>query len=65
MKNLHRRAFIQKSAKGVAGAVALSSGLANLSFVPQGNAKIDAVDLGKTGMKIPRLALGTGSFGWK
>lgn len=65
MKNIDRRKFIQKSAKGVAAAVALSSGLANLSFIPAGKAEIDMVDLGKSGIKIPRLALGTGSFGWK
>ncbi|HKI90417.1 MAG TPA: aldo/keto reductase [Draconibacterium sp.] len=65
MKNMHRRDFIQKSARGVAGAVALTSGLSNLSFIPAGKAEIDVVDLGKTEMKIPRLALGTGSFGWK
>jgi aryl-alcohol dehydrogenase-like predicted oxidoreductase len=65
MKNIDRRKFIQKSAKGVAAAVALSSGFANLSFTQAGKAEIDVVDLGATGMKIPRLALGTGSFGWK
>lgn len=64
MKNINRRHFIQKSVKGVAGAVALTSGFSNLSFIPVGNATIDMVDLGKTGMQIPRLALGTGSFGW-
>ena len=65
MKTINRRNFIQTGVKGVAGAVALTSGFANLSFTPAGKAEIDVVDLGKTGMKIPRLALGTGSFGWK
>ena len=65
MKTFNRRNFIQTGVKGVAGTVALTSGLGNLSFVPQGKSKIDMVDLGETGMKIPRLALGTGSFGWK
>ncbi|MCG6190913.1 aldo/keto reductase [Maribellus maritimus] len=65
MKNINRRSFIQTGAKGVAGAVAVSGGLANLSFLPAGNATIDEVDLGKTGLKVPRLAFGTGSFGWK
>lgn len=65
MKTFNRRNFIQAGVKGVAAAVALSSGLTNLSFIPSGRAEIDVVDLGRTGMKIPRLALGTGSFGWK
>jgi aryl-alcohol dehydrogenase-like predicted oxidoreductase len=65
MKNIDRRKFIETGAKGVAGAIALTSGLANLSFIPPGSAKIDKVNLGKTGLKVPRLALGTGSFGWK
>ena len=65
MKNINRRKFIQKSAQGVAGAVAISSGLSNISFTPVGNAIIDEVQLGETGLNIPRLALGTGSFGWK
>ncbi|QGY48113.1 aldo/keto reductase [Maribellus comscasis] len=62
---MNRRSFIQTGAKGVAGAMALSGGLANLSFVPAGTATIDQVDLGRTGLKVPRLAFGTGSFGWK
>lgn len=65
MSDIDRRKFIQKSARGIAGAVALSSGLTNLSFMPAGKAKIDMVDLGKSGIKTPQLALGTGSFGWK
>lgn len=65
MKNINRRKFIENSAKGVAGAVALSSGISGLSFTGAKAASIDTVDLGKTGMQVPRLALGTGSGGWK
>ena len=65
MKNINRRNFLQKSALGLAGAVAVSSSLINLSFNPVSNALIDKVNLGKTGINVPRLALGTGSFGWK
>ena len=65
MKTIDRRKFIHTGIKGVAGAVALTSGLANLSFITAGNGSIDMVDLGKTGIQVPRLALGTGSFGWK
>ena len=65
MKNINRRSFIQKSALGVAGSMAVASGLLNLSFNSGSNAFIDIVDLGETGMNVPRLALGTGSYGWK
>lgn len=65
MNNINRRNFLQKSALGLAGAVAVSSSLINLSFNPVSNAFIDNVNLGETGMNVPRLALGTGSFGWK
>jgi aryl-alcohol dehydrogenase-like predicted oxidoreductase len=65
MENINRRKFIHKSTLGVAGAIAATSGLFSLSFSPASNALIDTVDLGETGMKVPRLALGTGSYGWK
>jgi len=65
MGNFNRRSFIQKSAFGLAGAVAAASGLINLSFIPSSNVMIDTVKLGDTGMIVPRLALGTGSYGWK
>jgi aryl-alcohol dehydrogenase-like predicted oxidoreductase len=50
---------------GLAGSMAIASGLVNLSFSSGSNAFIDTVDLGETGMNVPRLALGTGSYGWK
>ncbi len=65
MENINRRSFLQKSAMGLAGSVALGSGLINMSFNPASNAFIDTVSLGKTGLNVPRLALGTGSYGWK
>lgn len=65
MNRIDRRKFIQKSALGVAGTIVATSGLANLSFMPVSNVKIDMVNLGNTGMQVPRLALGTGSLGWK
>ncbi len=65
MKNIDRRNFLQKSALGVAGTMAVASGFVNLSFNSASNALIDSVHLGETGMNVPRLALGTGSFGWK
>ncbi len=65
MENINRRRFIQRSAFGIAGSIAAVSGLVNLSFGPAPTAMIDAVELGKTGMVVPRLALGTGSYGWR
>lgn len=65
MKNINRRKFIESGAKGVAGAVIASAGMSGLSCSSKSYAEIDLVDLGETGMKVPRLALGTGSGGWK
>jgi aryl-alcohol dehydrogenase-like predicted oxidoreductase len=64
MEKLDRRKFIHKSALGVAGTVAAGSGLVNLSFLPATNVEVDKVVLGETGIKVPRLAFGTGSFGY-
>lgn len=65
MKSINRRKFIENSAKGVAGAFALTSGISGLSFAEAKTATIDTVHLGETGLQVPRLALGTGSAGWK
>jgi len=65
MSKLDRRSFIHKSTLGLVGTVVGVSGMANLSFAPASNIMVDEVKLGKTGMEVPRLALGTGSFGWK
>ncbi len=65
MENINRRRFIQKSAFGMAAAVAAASGMVNLSFAPAREVMIDTVKLGETGMIVPRLAIGTGSNGWK
>jgi aryl-alcohol dehydrogenase-like predicted oxidoreductase len=64
MSKINRRIFIQNSARGVAGAMAIGSGLANLSFIDKSE-QIDVVKFGETGLKIPRLALGTGSYGYR
>ncbi len=65
MNKIDRRKFIKDSSKGIAGAVAVSSGLASLSFLPDSGAEIDSVKFGNTGLNVPRLAFGTGSRGWK
>ncbi len=65
MKGIDRRSFICKSTLGLAGTAVAASGLVNLGFNSAAGVLIDSVNLGETGLKVPRLALGTGSFGWK
>ena len=64
MKKTNRREFLYKSAAGIAGYAALSAGLTGYGFASAA-AGIDKVDLGKTGLSVSRVALGTGSGGWK
>ena len=62
MKNFSRREFIKNS---LAGTAALSSiGLFSNNLLAGANT-IDQVDLGTTGVRLSRLALGTGTHGWK
>lgn len=61
MKKISRRDFIYNGAAGFAGLASISAG--NYSFTKAET--IDKVRLGKTGLKVSRVALGTGSFGWK
>jgi len=64
MKKLDRRSFIQSSLAGVAGLTFLGAGLP--VGEPYSSAKqvvIDKVKLGKTGLKVSRVAFGTGSNG--
>lgn len=58
MSKISRRHFIQT---GLIGAAAVSSGFSNLSNASLQS--IDKVKLGKTGLMVPRLALGTGTHG--
>ncbi|MBA4410757.1 MAG: aldo/keto reductase [Odoribacter sp.] len=60
MKQFSRRQFIQT---GLIGAAVLSAGFPNVSYAGTKNMQIDRVSLGKTGIKVPRLALGTGTHG--
>ena len=65
MRKFNRREFIHQSARGMAGTIAITSGISSFSFAPPANRMIDSVDLGNTGLKVSRLALGTGTRGWK
>jgi 1-deoxyxylulose-5-phosphate synthase len=64
MKKTSRREFLQTGAAGLAGLTILSSGIKGFNFAPSGTT-IDKVKLGKTGLTVSRVALGTGSAGWK
>ncbi len=60
MKQISRRYFLQA---GLIGAAAVTTGFSNVAFAGLQNTKIDTVKLGKTGLLVPRLALGTGTHG--
>ena len=60
MKQISRRHFIQT---GIVSAAAITTGFAHMSYAGSPNLKIDQVKLGKTGLVVPRLALGTGTHG--
>ena len=64
MKKTNRREFLQKSVAGLAGLTILSKGVygSGSKTAPE---MIDMVKLGNTGINVPRVALGTGSGGWK
>jgi aryl-alcohol dehydrogenase-like predicted oxidoreductase len=64
MNKTNRREFLQKSAAGFAGLAAISAGLKDYDFMAPAET-IDMVKLGNTGLTVPRVALGTGSGGWK
>ncbi len=63
MKKTCRREFLQTGAAGLAGLILLT-GMKVFSFSPDANT-IDKVKLGKTGLTVSRVALGTGSAGWE
>jgi 1-deoxyxylulose-5-phosphate synthase len=63
MKKTNRREFLQTGVAGLAGLTILS-GMKSFDF-GSASATIDKVKLGKTGLTVSRVALGTGSAGWK
>ncbi len=60
MKQISRRHFIQA---GLIGAAAITTGFTNAVYANSKITQIDRVKLGKTGLMVPRLALGTGTHG--
>jgi aryl-alcohol dehydrogenase-like predicted oxidoreductase len=63
MKKTSRREFLQTGIAGLAGLTILS-GMKSFDFGSTSSA-IDKVKLGKTRLTVSRVALGTGSAGWK
>jgi aryl-alcohol dehydrogenase-like predicted oxidoreductase len=64
MEKINRRKFIQTGVAGIAGITALSAGYSGFGFAANTEA-IDTVKLGNSGLTVSRVALGTGSYGWK
>lgn len=62
MRQISRRHFLQT---GLVGAAAATSGFTGMSYIGSSDSIIDRVKLGKTGLVVPRLALGTGTHGGK
>jgi 1-deoxyxylulose-5-phosphate synthase len=66
MKNISRRRFIRHGSAALAGMAALGAMHGNLSCsLLNRDQKVDLVKLGNTGLKVPRIAFGTGTFGWR
>ena len=63
MKKIDRRNFIQTSAAGIAGLTFLGTGAAEAASRRADKVMVDTVKLGKSGLRVPRVALGTGSIG--
>jgi aryl-alcohol dehydrogenase-like predicted oxidoreductase len=64
MKKTNRREFLQTGAAGLAGLAAITAGFADPGNIPAAES-VDVVKLGYTGLKVPRVAFGTGSAGWE
>lgn len=62
MAEFTRRHFIL--AGSITGALVASGALTSMMAEPNLPASIDTVDLGKTGLKVTRLAMGMGTNGW-
>lgn len=60
MQKISRRHFIQTS---LIGAAAITTGLTSPAYANSKVLQIDKVKLGRTGLVVPRLALGTGTHG--
>lgn len=64
VKMMNRRKFIRTGVAGVAGLSLTQVGWADIQRVLPAKVSVDKVKLGKTGLKVSRIALGTGTVGW-
>ncbi len=65
MTKFDRRAFLVKSATGIACASAITTVISQPTFAVNAIETVDTVALGNTGLNVSRIAFGTGSKGWK
>lgn len=66
MNKLDRREFLLKSAVGIAAAAVMPAILPEPTFGATVKTEmVDTVALGNTGLNVSRIALGTGTKGWK
>jgi aryl-alcohol dehydrogenase-like predicted oxidoreductase len=65
MTKLDRRAFLLKSAAGIAVASAIPTIFSNPAFGVTKAETVDRVALGNSGLKVSRIAFGTGTKGWR
>ena len=62
MKKLSRRSFIRSGFAGFAGLTVLGKGSFNIDLRPE--VTVDKVKLGNSGLKVSRVAFGTGSVAY-
>ena len=65
MTKFDRRAFLVKSATGIACASAITTVFSQPIIAVNAIETVDTVALGNTGLNVSRIAFGTGSKGWK
>lgn len=63
MSKITRRRFIKTGVAGVAGLTIAGSGISAVSCAPA-SVTVDKVKLGKTGLAVSRIAMGTGTVGY-